>query len=51
LEAISANKREIAAGRYMLATALLSVTSVDSRDALVLKKAALQKMALDYRPR
>jgi len=45
------DEREIEAGRYKLATALLSVASVDSRDAPVLKKAALQKMALNYRPR
>ncbi len=35
--------------RYNLATALLSVASEDSRDVEVLKKAALQRMALDYR--
>lgn len=35
--------------RYNLATALLSVVSEDSRDVEVLKKAALQRMALDYR--
>jgi hypothetical protein len=41
----------IEAVRYQLATALLSVAYEDSRDALVLKKAALQRMALDYPPR
>jgi len=35
--------------RYKLATALLSIASEDSRDVKVLKKAALQRMALDYR--
>ena len=34
---------------YKLATALLSIASEDSRDVEVLKKAALQQMALDYR--
>jgi hypothetical protein len=35
--------------RFRLATALLSVASEDSRDVDVLKQAALQIMALDYR--
>jgi hypothetical protein len=35
--------------RYRLATALLSVASEDSRDVDVLKQAALQILALDYR--
>ena len=35
--------------RYRLANALLSVASEDSRDVDVLKQAALQIMALDYR--
>jgi len=34
--------------RLKLATALLSVASEDSRDVEVLKKAALQVMALGY---
>ena len=34
---------------YKRATALLSVASEDSRDVEALKKAALQRMALDYR--
>jgi hypothetical protein len=34
--------------RYRLATALLSVASEESRDVEVLKRAALQRMALDY---
>ena len=37
--------------RYRLANALLSVASEDSRDVQVLKRAALQRMALDYRQR
>src|SRR5512138_2014707 len=40
---------EIADARYKLANALLSVASDDSRDVDVLKNAALQRMALDYR--
>ena len=35
--------------RYRLANALLSLASEDSRDVEVLKRAALQRMALDYR--
>ena len=35
--------------RYALATALLSIASEDSRDVEVLRKAALQRLALDYR--
>jgi len=35
--------------RYKLATALLSVAGEDSRDVEGLKKAALQRMALEYR--
>ena len=37
------------AARVKLATALLSVASDDSRDVEVLKKAALEAMAGDYR--
>src|SRR5262245_12847644 len=40
---------DIENGRYKLATALLSVASEDSRDVGVLKKAALLRLALDYR--
>jgi len=40
---------EIDDARYRLANAILSVASEDSRDVDVLKKAALQRMALDYR--
>ena len=35
--------------RLKLANALLSVASEDSRDVEVLKKAALQRLALEYR--
>jgi hypothetical protein len=35
--------------RWKLANALLSIASEDSRDVEGLKKAALQRMALDYR--
>ena len=37
--------------RLWLANALLSVAAEDSRDVEVLKRAALQRMALDYRRR
>jgi hypothetical protein len=37
------------AARVKLATALLSIASDDSRDVAVLKKAALEVMAGDYR--
>jgi hypothetical protein len=37
----------IEAARLKLADALLSIASEDSRDANVLKKAALQRLALD----
>ena len=40
---------EIDAARIKLANAILSIASEDSRDAEVLKKAALQRMALDWR--
>jgi hypothetical protein len=39
----------VEAVRLKLATAVISVTSEDSRNAQVLKQAALQRMALDYR--
>jgi hypothetical protein len=35
--------------RYSLANALLSMASEDNRDVEVLKQAALERMALDYR--
>ena len=37
--------------RLRLAEALLSIASEDSRDVEVLKRAALQRMALDYKRR
>ena len=40
---------EVDDARFRLATALLSVASEDSRNVDVLKRAALQRMALDYR--
>jgi hypothetical protein len=40
---------DVERARYKLATALLSVANEDSRDVEVLKQAALQRMALDYR--
>ena len=40
---------DIEKARHRLATALLSVASEDSRDVEVLKRAALEAMALAYR--
>jgi hypothetical protein len=40
---------EVEAVRLKLATVVLTVASEDSRNAQVLKQAALQRMALDYR--
>ena len=37
--------------RLRLANALISIADEDSRDVEVLKRAALQRMALDYRSR
>ena len=42
---------DLEVARYKLANALLSVAHEDSRDVEVLKRAALQRMALDYRRR
>ena len=42
---------DIERARNKLAIALLSVASEDSRDEELLKQAALQRMALDYRRR
>jgi hypothetical protein len=42
---------DIERARYKLASALLSVANEDSRDVEVLKQAALERMALDYRRR
>jgi hypothetical protein len=39
---------DIERAQYKLATALLSVANEDSRDVEVLKRAALERMALDY---
>jgi hypothetical protein len=41
--------QQIEAGLLRLAEAVLSVAHEDSRDVGVLKPAALQRMALDYR--
>jgi hypothetical protein len=52
---IAANFRDDPAdsekARLRLAEALLSVASEDSRDVEVLKRAALQRLALDYKRR
>jgi hypothetical protein len=40
---------QIETARLKLAEAILSVANEDSRDAGALKRAALQRMALDYR--
>jgi hypothetical protein len=42
---------DVERAQYRLATALVSVASEDSCDVGVLKEAALQRMALDYRTR
>jgi hypothetical protein len=42
---------EINQARYRLATAMLEIATEESRDVYVLKQAALQRMALDYRHR
>ena len=42
---------QVELARLKLADGLLSIANEDSRDAEVLKKAALQRMALDYRGR
>ena len=44
-------QQEIDAARLRLANAVLSIADEDSRDVEVLKRAALQRMALDYRLR
>jgi hypothetical protein len=41
--------QQIEAARLRLAEAVLSVADENSRDAEILKRAALQRMALDYR--
>ena len=45
------DRDEIEAARLRLARAMLSIADEDSRDVAVLKKAALERMALDYRLR
>jgi len=42
---------DIERARLRLANAILSIADEDSRDVDVLKRAALQRMALDYRRR
>jgi hypothetical protein len=42
---------DIEKARLRLAKALLSIADEDSRDVAILKRAALQRMALDYRRR
>jgi hypothetical protein len=42
---------EVEIARHRLATALLLVANEGSRDVGMLKQAALQRMALDYRER
>jgi len=41
--------QEIDAARLRLANAILSIADDDTRNVAVLKRAALQRMALDYR--
>ena len=43
--------QDIERARLRLARAMLSIASEDSRDVEVLKRAALEQMALDYRKR
>jgi hypothetical protein len=45
------NPHDIEHARLKLANAVLSIVDEDSRDVAVLKRAALQRMALDYRRR
>jgi hypothetical protein len=42
---------EVEKARLRLAKAILTIANEDSRDVDVLKRAALQRMALDYKPR
>jgi hypothetical protein len=42
---------DVEKARLRLAEALLSIADEESRDIDVLKRAALQRMALDYKPR
>ena len=45
------DREDIEKARQRLAKAMLSVASEDSRDVAVLKRGALQRIALDYRRR
>jgi hypothetical protein len=45
---IGDDPNDIDKARYRLANALISVASEDSRDVEVLKRGALEQMALDY---
>jgi hypothetical protein len=49
LRATSADPQDVEAARLKLANALLSVAHEDTRVVDVLKRAALQRMALDFR--
>ena len=42
---------QVEAARLKLANAILSIANEDSRDVGVLKRAALERMAADYRAR
>ena len=42
---------DVEKARVRLAKAILSIANEDSRDVVVLKRAALQRMALDYKRR
>jgi len=42
---------DVEKARLRLANALLSIANEESRDVEVMKRAALQRMALDYKPR
>jgi hypothetical protein len=43
------NAADVEAARLKLAKAMLSIADEDSRDVGVLKRAALERLALDYR--
>ena len=45
------DQMDVEKARLRLAKALLSIANEDSRDVTILKRAALQRMALDYRRR
>jgi len=49
IDGASFGQDALRAARVKLAKAILSIASDDSRDVEVLKKAALERMALDYR--